>query len=154
MFGDGLRVDLDGRVTRKMFSYPWGLRSYLYGGCPIVQQSTFFKKSAFDSTAGFNIENTTCWDGELLVDMALAGARFKDVRHTLGAFRVYANSISGSGRLEEQYLKDKLRIKQKVLGGEDSRLLDFLSRGYYKSRKTVKRPAGVFSRISSALNDL
>jgi hypothetical protein len=66
----------------------------------------------------FNLENRTCWDGELIVDMALAGARIHQTKKILGEFRIYSDSITGSGRLREQIRKDHARISKKILGRE------------------------------------
>jgi glycosyltransferase involved in cell wall biosynthesis len=90
------------------------LRRYAIGACNAFQQGTFFRRSAFERTGGFNIANRTCWDSELLVDLALAGARFHKTNRILGEFRVHGESITGSGRLTEQYLKDQERIRRKI----------------------------------------
>ncbi len=47
-----------------------------------MQQSTFFRRSAFEAVGGFNAENRSCWDGELFVSMAANGAKG---RHTFAS---------------------------------------------------------------------
>ena len=51
-YGDGWIIDGEGRVVRHFESSPWGLRRYLHGGVSVLQQSTFFRREAFDRTAG------------------------------------------------------------------------------------------------------
>jgi glycosyltransferase involved in cell wall biosynthesis len=93
------------------------LRGYALGYSVVYQQATFFRREMFAKTK-FNLENRTCWDGELIVDMALAGARIHQTKKILGEFRIYSDSITGSGRLREQIRKDHARISKKILGRE------------------------------------
>ena len=116
VMGDGWIIDSNDRVIRHFESTEWGLRRYLYGGVSVLQQSTFFRRAVYDRTAGFNPRNATCWDGELLVDMALAGARFNHVRADWAAFRLHAEGISGSGRLESRFREDRRRIIARAIG--------------------------------------
>ena len=122
VYGDGWIIDGDGGVVRHFESTPWGLRQYLYGGVNVLQQSTFFRRAPFDRTAGFNTQNVTCWDGELLVDLALAGARFRHVRADWSAFRMHSAGISGSGRLAERYEQDRERFVARATGRKTSPL--------------------------------
>jgi glycosyltransferase involved in cell wall biosynthesis len=108
-------IDDHGRVAwRRRTADQFDLRRYEAGICTVGQQATFFRRSAFQAAGGFNVENQTCWDGELLVDMALAGASFATVRRVLGEFRVYPASITGSGRLQQRLEADRRRIAAKI----------------------------------------
>jgi glycosyltransferase involved in cell wall biosynthesis len=78
------------------------LRRYATGVCTIGQQATFFRRSIFEKAGRFNVANRIAWDGELLVDMALAGGRFKTTRKVLGDFRIYGESITGSATYLER----------------------------------------------------
>jgi len=94
------------------------LRRLATGTCLVCQQGTFFTRRIFERTAGFNLENRTCWDGELLVDMALAGARFAIVRRALGDLRVYRGTITdniwNNGALKAVNARDFERINRKI----------------------------------------
>jgi hypothetical protein len=98
-------------------SMKFSLLGYALGYSVVYQQATFFRKEIFDRT-GFNLENRTCWDGELIVDMAIAGANIHQTSKILGEFRIYAESITGSGRFHEQIRSDHARIAHKILGRE------------------------------------
>jgi glycosyltransferase involved in cell wall biosynthesis len=115
IYGNGYIVDANDNRTRTIYSDNWSLTRYAFGAASVMQQATFFRRSAFDKAKGFNIENHTCWDGELLVDLAIAGARFHRIDDFLGAFRIHNNSISGSGRLEAAYLRDCRRLFNKIM---------------------------------------
>ena len=94
--GHGHLIDLDGNMIRRTYSDRYSLWGYIHGGVVLLQQSTFFRRRALEVAGGFNIANRTCWDGELWLDMALAGRRFHRVNKFWSAFRVYDGSITGS----------------------------------------------------------
>lgn len=91
------------------------LRRYAYETCFFWQQATFFRREAFLKTGGFNIHSQTAWDGELVVDMALAGCRFAYTNKLLGDFRIYSDSITGSGRFAEALRRDRAHMREKIL---------------------------------------
>ncbi|HXA04241.1 MAG TPA: glycosyltransferase family 2 protein [Bryobacteraceae bacterium] len=91
------------------------LRSYAYETCFFWQQATFFRREAFLKTGGFNVQSKTAWDGELVVDMALAGCRFAYTNKLLGDFRIYGDSITGSGRFAEALRSDRAHMREKIL---------------------------------------
>jgi glycosyltransferase involved in cell wall biosynthesis len=110
-------VDIHGKVkTRGRISDRLNLTAFGAGCCLICQQATFFKKEAFMKIGGFNTDNKTCWDYELVVDLALQGFRFKNIPKVLGYFRCYDTSITAlyQKNKAEQYLKDWSRIKHKI----------------------------------------
>ena len=113
ILGNGILINADGSTRRQMKSSRFSLTDLGHGAMTFVQQGHFFRKSVFP---GFNIANRTCWDGEMLVDMALNGARFRNVPEQLGAFRLYGDTITGSGRLAEAMKIDTARYKAKALG--------------------------------------
>ncbi|HKW99730.1 MAG TPA: glycosyltransferase [Bryobacteraceae bacterium] len=94
---------------------PVDLRRYAYETCFFWQQATFFRREAFLKTGGFNAESKTAWDGELVVDMALAGCRFGYTNKLLGDFRIYSESITGSGRFSAALRMDREHMREKIL---------------------------------------
>lgn len=147
VYGDGSRIDGDGKEIARMYGCQWDLRAYVFGGISIVQQSTFFRRKYFEAAGGFNLDNKTCWDGELLVDMALCGARFRYIHRNLGVFRIHEESISGSGRLQNQYRKDRARLKEKVVGGDLSIISEHMWVYFYRVRKWFLNPITIFPSL-------
>jgi len=90
------------------------LRAYAAGVCTVTQQGTFFRRRAFEAAGGFNAANRVCWDGELLVDMALKGMKFARTDRTLADFRLYGANITGSRGYLEKLAKEKDRINEKI----------------------------------------
>jgi glycosyltransferase involved in cell wall biosynthesis len=91
------------------------LRRYAFEVCFAWQQATFFRADLFRKVGGFNVANRSCWDGELVVDMALRGCRFGYTNRVLGDFRIYPGSITGSGRYKDLYRRDHDRIREKIV---------------------------------------
>ncbi len=116
ILGRGLLIDRKGNVRRRLKSSRFSLRDAAFGAMTFVQQSHYFTAEAFRRTKGFNPANRTSWDWELLIDMALGGATARLVPEVLGAFRLYGETISGSGRFADQMALDLTRMREKALG--------------------------------------
>jgi glycosyltransferase involved in cell wall biosynthesis len=146
--GCGTFVDAEGKFLKSIVPSkltPW---LYAHGGVSVFQQGTFFRAPFFKKVGGFNLENKTCWDGELFLDMAIAGARFATIGADLAQFRLHAEGITGSGRLEEKYRKDSARLFLKVKGRERNNW-DGMQDKYARILKCVVDPAYFFRRIKT-----
>ncbi len=147
VFGCGHTIDKQGKPIRHFRARNFSVPRYLYGGAVWLQQSTFFRAASFQRSPGFNLENRTCWDGELIVTMVSQGARIGFIPADLAGFRIHDASISGSGRLNQQYLRDCRRIFRQVRGRNWNRL-DSLRHVVYRatgylSRLMARSPRGV-----------
>lgn len=118
--GHGWLVDEDGKCIRRKYSNSFTAWRYLHQGAYLLQQSTFFRSTAFRKTSGFNDKNLSCWDGELWLDLAYAGCRFKTVNEFWSSFRVYETSITGSvaqgGQHRDLYRRDRNRMYREATG--------------------------------------
>lgn len=147
--GCGYFTGSDGTRLRRIVPSkltPW---LYVHGGVTVFQQGTFFRASYFKKVGGFNIENKTCWDGELFLDMGLAGARFATIGDDLAHFRLHEGGITGSGRMEEKYRKDTERLFSKGTGRERN-AFDGIQDKLARIVKGLVDPAYYFRRISSS----
>ena len=111
-------VDDAGRLVRRSRSVPFDLRLYAYGGVVVMQQSTFFRRRAFESVGGFNESNRTSWDGELLVDFARRGRKFAMVDDYWSLFAIYPGSITASVKYNQQFQNDHARMFRTITGLE------------------------------------
>jgi hypothetical protein len=123
----------------------------VHGASVVVQQSTFFRRSAFDQAGCFNPSNRACWDGELLVRFAQQGKRFKRVNDYWSLFRIHDQSISGTGRLEERYYREAARIFQEVIGRPPGAPLDGTRRTIAKLARWSLDPVTPLQRIVERL---
>ena len=104
-------IDSAGRASpRKRTADRFDVRRYVAGVCTVGQQGTFFRRSAFARCGGFNSNNRVSWDGELLVDMALAGAHFATIFKVLGDWRIYPETITGSSNHRDRLANETARI--------------------------------------------
>jgi len=116
VYGPGRIIDEAGKTVRRVTPPRMHPFLYAYGASYILQQSSVMRTDWLRKAGGFNVENRTCWDGEAFLNIALAGGRFRRIPQELGLFRLYANSISGSGRTNDQYRRDHARLFRKVMG--------------------------------------
>jgi glycosyltransferase involved in cell wall biosynthesis len=126
--GNGYIVDRDGQTLRRSISTRYSLVGALYGACFSLQQATFYQASAFRKVNGFNKENRTCWDGEILFELARRNYRIERFYEDVGAFRIHAQSITGSGHLSELYQQQTEAIFRRVTG-HDRGVIDRLMTG-------------------------
>lgn len=132
-------------ARKKVFPSRLSASRYLYGACTVFQQGTFFPARIFRSAGGFNAHNETCWDGELFLTFLNAGCKHRVVREELAVFRIHNGSISGSGRLAEQYQKDKQRMFEKTFNRHpqpQDRLLGVFMGLWVKAEKLKSLLAG------------
>ena len=113
----GFVQDPDGRL-KKITPLPLTAENMIHRSAVMFQQGTFFPASAYEMAGGFNASNTTCWDYELLLRLLLKGVRNEVIEQNVAVFRLHADSISGSGRLTERYLRDLDRLFFEVCGRE------------------------------------
>jgi len=146
VYGHGYLIDENNRIIRRLYSDPFDLRRYIYGGVTVMQQSTFIRREAFLAVGGFNVHNRTCWDGELILDLALRGKKFNLINEFLACFRIHHTSISGSGRLNDQYIRDLGRLFWKARGREKSKL-DKLYSQVVRLEKWLLNPVALKARL-------
>lgn len=116
VFGSGHTMDGDGKWLKHYSAGRFTVANYFYGGAVWLQQATFFRAEIFRRVQGFNVDNRTSWDGELFVRMASEGARAGYIKKDLAGFRIHGTSISGTGKLNEQYKRDCRRVFAEVRG--------------------------------------
>jgi len=149
--GHGNFIDGDGRQMRMIRSDEWSLRRFAYGASVLVQQATFVRRAvAHREAIVFNETNKTCWDAEFWADLALAGARFERAEATWARFRLHGGSITGSGRLAQQYRIDRQRLFTKIVGRPRHRG-DKIQEMRYRLEKRMRRLLSRGSRMPVAM---
>ncbi len=121
VYGHCYIVDREGRLVRRSRSVPFNLRLYAYGGVVVMQQSTFFRRQAFEKVGGFNEGNRTSWDAELLMDMALQGSRLAMVDEYWSVYAIYPGSITSTVKYNQQYEADRARMFRAITGRDPER---------------------------------
>jgi glycosyltransferase involved in cell wall biosynthesis len=139
VMGNGFISDADGVPVRHVKATGFSVPRYLYGGTTWLQQATFFRRGAFEAAGGFNLQNRSCWDGELFVNMVAKGAKVGFLNSDLAVFRIHGASITGSRRAEQLYHEDSERIFRQLKGREWVRSDAFRS-FFYKSARFLSDP--------------
>lgn len=145
LFGNGYVVDGAGKRIKHVRARGFTLHRYFHGGARWLQQSTFFRREAFQRSPGFNLQNRTCWDGELFMNIIKQGARVGYTDVDLGEFRIYAGSISGAGSNTAAYRADLQRMFNYACG-RDWRITDTLWKALYRLEGLAIRSASVLGR--------
>lgn len=114
--GHSYIVDGEGRMIRRARSVPFDLRLYAYGAVVVMQQSTFFSRRAFSLAGGFNENNHSSWDGELLVDLARCGCNFSVVEDYWSLYAVYPGSITAAIKANARFQEDRARMFRTIMG--------------------------------------
>lgn len=150
ILGNGWMIDADGTVMRGVQSSRFSRTGFGLGAMTFFQQGKFFRAGAFRRVGGFNIANRTCWDSELLIDMAVAGANIRNIPDRLGNFRLYGETITGSGRLAEAMRIDVARVAAKALG-RPPRAYDAVLRPIHLLLRRLADPAATLDGLRARL---
>jgi glycosyltransferase involved in cell wall biosynthesis len=144
--GHGYVVDATGAVLRCVRSPKFGARRFAYGIGVVMQQSTFIRREAFEAVGGFNNDNRTSWDAELLVGIALNGYPVERVNEYWSLFRIHPASITGSQAWKQLSIKNHQRLFRRVMGREPNRLDLAISKAA-RVLRWAEDPAGALARI-------
>jgi len=115
--GQGYTEDTHGRHI-KIYPQPLTAQNMLHRSAVMFQQATFFPAKAYRQIGCFNTHNRTCWDYELFLKLLLNGLKHEVILQDVAAFRLHDESISGTGRLTEQYLNDLDQLFIEILKRE------------------------------------
>jgi glycosyltransferase involved in cell wall biosynthesis len=120
LFGAVRMVDADGHpVLRGRTPDRFDLRRYADGLCYVWNPSTFIRREAFLKAGGFRVENRVHWDGELVLDLALTGARMAYTNQVFGTYRLHDSSVTVSIRrpgdeFGEKSYRQRMRVRERI----------------------------------------
>jgi glycosyltransferase involved in cell wall biosynthesis len=146
IYADGYKANADAKIFRRVVSTSFSPRMFVYGGSLVLQQSTFYRAEAFRAVGGFNVDNRTSWDAELLLDMALQKMPLVHVPGYWSVFRIHEASITGSQRLAEESRKTHARYFQTVMKRSRSPL-DTLASMAVRAYSMVIEPRATMARL-------
>jgi hypothetical protein len=92
------------------------------------------------------VKNKSNWDGELLVDLALSGARIDILDAFLSNYRVHDTSITGAGHLDH-LLKSYFSLRFDRLMGRSWRYYDPIIRKYWFVIRQLRNPRATIERL-------
>jgi len=145
--GNAHIVNDKNQLLRLTYSDKYALLPCAYGFSNLLQPSSFFKKSIFQKTQGFNIHNRSNWDGELFIDMHHMGAKFFRINEFLSAYRVYDSNITGSGKMDK-LIADYSAYRFKKIMGRDKNFSDkFIGELIFRPYRYLTNPRDVCQRV-------
>lgn len=145
--GHGWIVDEHDKRLRRVWSDPWNPSAIVHGAAIFIQPSTYFRAECFRRAGGFNVQNRTNWDGELVVDMCLAGAKLKIAANAfISNYRVHSASITGAGGDEERMRQWRERLFRKIMGRERKPTDKYVAY-YWKVYRQLRNPSAFFERL-------
>lgn len=151
VYGHGLLIDTLGRPVRRLRSPArFQARRAAFGGGVPVQPATFLRRAAVLAAGGFNALNRSCWDYELLIDLALRGSGFMRVHQTWAAHRRHADALSVAAGFDRLLATDENRIFARVMG-RPPRRSDALVRAAVRLEKWLRDPVSAAVRLRDAI---
>lgn len=144
--GHGHIIDGQSKYKRRVFSDSFSIKSAAYGAALAIQPSTFFRQEIYKRVGGFNPSNKSNWDSELLIDMALAGARIEVLNRLLSCYRVHEESITGTARLANAHKAHARKMFEKIMH-RPYQSNDDLLKFFYRVKKHLRNPRATFERI-------
>lgn len=100
------------KKIKRIYSGKWSLKNFQKYPLPIIQQSHFIRNSKKLKEIGFNNNNKTCWDLELMIDLTLIGYKFKRYNFHTGIFRIHNQSITGGSDNKDEHARNIERLKK------------------------------------------
>lgn len=151
VMGNGFIVDRSGRPICHVRAGGFTVKRYFYGGATWLQQATFFRRGPFEETGGFNPLNRSCWDGELVLEMARRGCGIHYLNRDLALFRVHPSSITGSRRHKQIMQADADRMFQNATGRRWNRR-DTMQSYLFRAERLLTQPEALTSAFRSRWN--
>jgi glycosyltransferase involved in cell wall biosynthesis len=112
----GYLTSPSGTLGVPLFSDSWDPVRFSYGGCVLLQPSTFFRREAYERAGGFRLSGSLCWDMELWASLAAAGSQFRTANFFITGFRLHADSITGREQLMSARREHARRVMAEVRG--------------------------------------
>jgi glycosyltransferase involved in cell wall biosynthesis len=142
----GYLTDSNDRILRRCYADRYSVRMAARGLAFVLQPSTFFRRRALQLTDGFNVENRIAWDAELLLDMALRGARIERIDAYWSTFRLHPEGITGSGSHADAHTAFLRRMFRRV-HGRDGGPADALATLGLRVLKHLSHPRAAIERL-------
>jgi glycosyltransferase involved in cell wall biosynthesis len=108
-YGDGISVDIKGRVLGVKPSHSFDYAVLLYYGCFIGTVATFFRRTIFEQELFIDVDYKVVMDFEYFVRLALSTKSFRYIRSLIGAFRWTGTNASLQ---TEKRRQERLRVQR------------------------------------------
>lgn len=149
LYGNGIKINQNNQVIQKVFVDKYNRNRFFYRKWSFFQPSIFFSKNAFRKVGGFNINNKTCWDKELLIDFSIQNFSFFYINEFLSCFRIHQNSNTGLGKSHPKFqlwIADENRLFTKATG-HNKLFSYYIISMFYLIIKIFKNPRSLLNKV-------
>jgi glycosyltransferase involved in cell wall biosynthesis len=144
-YGNQVEVDEDDRVTKRVYTIDFNLKDFLYEVHIIIhQQSAFWRSDLFRELGGLN-DCPYAMDYDLFYRMVSEGARLMRIDDFLAAFRMYPDSLTGSGEVRRSRSVTVDRIFQEAMGRPRNLFDRTVMRYLHKTRRFLSEPKSLLA---------
>jgi glycosyltransferase involved in cell wall biosynthesis len=144
--GHAFITDRQDSRLRRVWSEPYSRLMVAYNAAVQIQPSTFIRRSAFIKSGGFNLNNRSSWDAELLMELFLSGARIGIIDEFLSTYRLHSESLTNSGRMLAALKKFSERRFERLMGRPRDASDNIVER-VLRIVKHLQRPIATWERV-------
>ena len=146
-YGNHVEVDESDRVTKRVYTINFDLKDFLYEIHIIIhQQSAFWKVELFRELDGLN-DCPYAMDYDLFYRMISRGIRWHRIEDYLSAFRIYPESLTGSGEVRRSRAGTVDRIFEETMGRPRNVWDSTVMKYFYKGRRFFREPRSLIAAV-------
>ncbi len=155
-YGNQVEVDISDRVTKRVYTINFDLKDFLYEVNIIIhQQSAFWKVELFRELGGLN-DCPYAMDYDLFYRMISKGISWHRVEDFLAAFRMYPDSLTGSGEVRRSRAGTVDRIFEEAMGRPRNLWDKTVMKYFFKGKRFFSEPRSLIAaaehRVGQLLN--
>ena len=153
-YGNQVEVDESDRVTKRVYTINFDLRDFLYEVNIIInQQSAFWKIDLFREINGLN-DCAYAMDYDLFYRMISKGIHWHRIDDFLSAFRMYPESLTGSGEVMRSRSATVDGIFEQALGRRRNLWDRTVMKYLYKGKRFLSEPRTLAAAIEQRMGQL
>jgi glycosyltransferase involved in cell wall biosynthesis len=144
-YGNQVEIDENDRVIKRVYTIDFNLKDFLYEVHIIIhQQSAFWRLDLFRDLGGLN-DCPYAMDYDLFFRMVSEGSRLMRIDEFLAAFRIYEESLTGSGEVRRSRTMTVDRIFQEAMGRPRNHFDRTAMRYWYKTMRFLSEPRSLLA---------
>ena len=150
-YGNHVEVDESDRVTKRVYTINFDLKDFLYEVHIIFhQQSSFWKVELFRELGGLN-DCPYAMDYDLFYRMISRGIRWHRIEDYLAAFRIYPESLTGSGEVMRSRSATVDGIFHQALGRRRNLWDKTVMKYLYKTKRFLSEPRSLIAALENRI---
>jgi glycosyltransferase involved in cell wall biosynthesis len=154
IYGNQVEIDDRDRVTKRVFTIDFDIGDFLFEANIIVlQQSSFWRTDLFREVGGVH-DCPYAMDYDLFYRFFRRGAVFQRLDAFLSGFRVYPESLTGSGEVRRGRNPTLDAIFRDHLGRERTILDRTVLKAFYKARRFITEPRAFAAAVEHRMGGM